>query len=48
MMPLWVRAISSYPCFLGLVRSPSPKIARSTTQTCGSSTTRRLPPDKSR
>jgi hypothetical protein len=44
---LWVLTISSYPCFLGLVYSSSPKREWTMKQACGSSVTRRLPPGKS-
>ena len=47
MVLLWVLAISSYPCFLGLVHSSSPKRAWTMKQARGSSVTRRLPPGKS-
>jgi hypothetical protein len=41
---LWVLTISSYPCFLGVLHSSSPKRAWTMKQACASSVTRRLHP----
>ena len=44
MVVLWVLTISSYPCFLGVVHSSSPKRAWTMKHRLASSVTRRLHP----